>query len=452
MQTFASVELGPGVRPVKIESPYSILRSTPHGSTEIREIDPLTLRGGAGSKFIVSFRADDRRLAVPKGVKRLGWLTHIDATLTSGQAVTVWHRSLDYKGSFSEEVLTSASHGVDLLLDDPRHGAHIAFGRPKPTNVGLRVKSFETQCLIDEESDERAERFDVPLDFCSGWHEFYGDGRRMGIPSRLRYLRFRRMTKPRVLPWLERLDVLVMPGEQMSQVVYVSGLYEPCTASVLRRILAPGDTYVDVGANIGLLTMLASRWVGPSGSVISFEPSRREFTRLESHLDRNALRNVHPIRAALGSREESRVLHVAHASRSGLNTFKSHFGYEDVTEAYTETTPVMRLDDVVHSRAISRVDALKIDVEGDEVDVVMGAKKTIERDRPAVIIEMSSERSVPDDPTRIGLESLLRSLGYEFVAIDGDAGTLRRVPDLCLPAENFLAAPSARLSELPLVA
>jgi FkbM family methyltransferase len=452
MQTFASLELGPGVRAVKIKAPYSIKRSTPHGRTETIGTDPLTVRGGGGSKFIVSFRADDRRFAVPKGAKALAWLTHIDATLTSGQVVTAWHRSLDYKGTFSEEVLTPGAHGLDLLLDDPCHGAHIAFGRPKPTNVELRVRGFECQCLLDEESDERAERFDVPLDFSGGWHVFYGDGRRTGITSRLRYLRFQRMTKPRLLPWLERLDVLVVPEEQMSQVVYVSGLYEPCTASALRQILAPGDTFVDVGANIGLLTMLASRWVGPAGSVLSFEPSRREFARLENHLDRNALGNVHPVHAALGSREERRLLHVAHASRSGLNTFKPNFGYEDVTEAYTETTPVLRLDDVVRARAISRVDAIKIDVEGDEVDVVMGAKNTIARDRPAIIIEMSSERAVPDDATRIGLESLLRSLDYEFVAIDGDAGALRRVPDLCLPAENFLAAPSARMSALPLVA
>lgn len=451
MQTFATVELGPGVRPVRIESPYSIHRPTAHGSTVILETDPLTLRGGAGSKFIASFRADDQRFVVPRGDTALAWLTHVSATLTSGESVTAWYRSLNYKGSFSEERLVPGSPGVDLLLDDPRHGAHIAFGRPKPNDVELRVHDFECQCLVDEEREERAERFDVPLDFRGGWHEFYGDVRRSGIAPRLRYLRFKRLTRPRLLPWLERLEVIVMPEEQMSQVVYVSGLYEPCTASVLKRLLAPGDTFVDVGANIGLLTMLASRWVGPQGSVISFEPSGREFARLESHIDHNTLTNVRPMRAALGCREERRALHVANAARSGLNTFKPHFNYEDVTEAYTEMVPVLRLDDVVRAQDVARVHAIKIDVEGDEVDVVMGAKDTITRDRPAIIVEMNSETSAPDAPARLALESLLRSLHYEFVAIDGDGGTLRRVPDLSLPAENYLAAPSARLSALPLI-
>jgi len=399
--------------------------------------DPFTVRAGGKSKYVVSFLPDDQAATLVQRDTPLAWLTHVDARLLSGASLTAWHRLND--DAFSEVILRPGDAGVDLLVDEPRRGASIEFGRAIPAGAELCVHGFTCQSLVDDEPEDRALPFSVPISFEPGWAQFYGEVK-CGLVHRLRYYRFRRLTKPRVLPWLGGLEVTIVPGEEMSQAVYVSGLYEPCTTSVLERLLSPGGTFIDVGAHVGLLTMVASRRVGAAGHVFSFEPSTREFERLERHLDRNRLDNVLPVHAALGSREERKSLHVASPSRSGLNTFNPRFNYGDVAEAYTESVSVMRLDDFVLAHGISKVDAIKIDVEGDESDVVMGATNTIARDRPAIVIEVNASRSAPDDSVRTRLESLLRSLHYEFVAIDGDTGTLRRVPDFCLPAENFLAA------------
>jgi FkbM family methyltransferase len=242
------------------------------------------------------------------------------------------------------------------------------------------------------------------------------------------------------MTWLEGLEVLLVPGEDISRAVYVSGLYEPCTASLLRRVLHDGATFLDVGANIGLLSMLASRWVGPRGSVFAFEPSGRECARLRHHLDRNSLGNVRVLEAAAGRERGTAVLRVAEARHAGLNTLEDQFMYPEVREAYSEEVPVLAIDDAVREHHLEKVHAIKIDVEGGEHDVVAGARETIARDRPTVILELSVAAAEPGHPGRTGIEELLGSLGYSFLAIDGDTGTLRPTTELTGPAENFVAA------------
>jgi hypothetical protein len=135
------------------------------------------------------------------------------------------------------------------------------------------------------------------------------------------------------------------------------------------------------------------------------------------------------------------VLHVADAVHAGLNTIEEHFMYPDVSEAYREEVPVVRIDDVVSRHAIAKVDVMKVDVEGAEPDVIAGASQTIGRDRPALILEITGAALAPDHAGRSSIESFLGSLGYAFVAIDGDEGVMRRVRDLTTAAENFVAAP-----------
>jgi hypothetical protein len=131
-----------------------------------------------------------------------------------------------------------------------------------------------------------------------------------------------------------------------------------------------------------------------------------------------------------------------------LNTVEDQFMYPDVGEAYREAVPVIRLDDFVHEHGTSRVDMIKIDVEGTEHHVVAGAGQTIARDRPILILEITGPALVPDHAGRRSIESLLSSIGYGVIAIDGDTGAVRRVPDLSTAAENFVAAPPEVLDAL----
>jgi FkbM family methyltransferase len=271
------------------------------------------------------------------------------------------------------------------------------------------------------------------------WNHYYGvAGDDPGW--RERFERAASLPAPTPMRWLFDLELMIQPGDQISQAVYISGLYEPCTADALRRLLAPGDTFVDVGANVGLLSLLASRWVGPSGRVVCLEPSAREFARLREHVERNRLVNVVTFQVAAGAEPGSAVLHVAEARYPGLNTLEPSFMYTGVAEDHAEQVPVVRLDDFLAAQGIDVVSTMKIDVEGFEPQVVAGAQRTIARDRPVLLIEVVGPALEPSHEGRRGIERFLLECGYAFAAIDGHTARIDRVKDLAYPAENMLAA------------
>jgi len=338
--------------------------------------------------------------------------------------------------------LRAAAHGEADRLDEVATGLEAC----------QKLLWRERKLLFKEARQDRDEGAleDAPavaLAMVPAWRRYYGLPRHDPAAAR-RYDRLRRSTSPLTMRWIEGLEVVVVPDDENSRAVYVSGLFEPCTAVALRALLHEGDTFVDAGANVGLLTMLASRWVGPSGRVVSFEPSNREFARLQQHLERNALGNVSPVRAALGNRDGDAVLRVAELRHCGHNTLATRFVHDTTTEAYTETVHMVRLDDYASRHGLTRVHVIKIDVEGMEPDVIAGAAETIERDRPALVIEMGREATRPGHEGRLAIEARLRSLGYVFVAVDAETATLRRVHDLTARAENFLATSPAAAAEL----
>jgi len=141
---------------------------------------------------------------------------------------------------------------------------------------------------------------------------------------------------------------------------------------VLRTLLKPGMTVVDVGANIGYYMLLADQCVGPSGRIICVEPSVENLPELRRNIDANALRNVELHEVALGA-ENGEV-----GLKTGINSGVAELGQAE------HVVPVQRLDALVSDR----VDFLKIDVEGYEGQVIEGASRLIETFRPTIFLEM----------------------------------------------------------------
>ena len=139
----------------------------------------------------------------------------------------------------------------------------------------------------------------------------------MNVSAAQRYAALDRETQ---VPWLENLELLIRPNDQLSRAVYVSGTYEPASLLAMKRLLPPGGVFLDLGANVGIYSMLASRWVGPAGRVFSFEPSEREFMCLRRHIDLNGLSNVMPLRGAVAGQDGTFELRVAGFPHAGLNT------------------------------------------------------------------------------------------------------------------------------------
>jgi FkbM family methyltransferase len=133
-----------------------------------------------------------------------------------------------------------------------------------------------------------------------------------------------------------------------------------------REYLRPGDTVVDVGANVGTLTLTAAALVGPAGAVFSIEAHPRTFEFLRANLALNPFTNVTPIQAAAG--EEAGVLRFTDGRLDDQNHVSTGAGALEV--------PVKRLDDLVFAATVR---LLKIDVEGFELFVLRGAPKLLAR-------------------------------------------------------------------------
>ena len=169
---------------------------------------------------------------------------------------------------------------------------------------------------------------------------------------------------------------------------------EPGTGDVLRRLVQPGMTVADVGANIGLLTLVLAWAAGPTGKVIAFEPEATPRANLEKMKYLNGLSWVEVRDQAVGAQAGRLTFHV-----SDIIGHSSLYALPDTEEASTVEVEVVRLDDAAPAR---RMDVVKIDVEGAELDVLAGMSGLIARNKDlAIVAEFGPEhlKRVGQTPT-----------------------------------------------------
>lgn len=161
-----------------------------------------------------------------------------------------------------------------------------------------------------------------------------------------------------------------------------SGEYARNLMLHLHRIVQPGWVVLDVGANVGPISLAVAQLVGPTGTVHSFEPAPVSYEHLVANVRRNGLGNVWPHWLALG--DEAGTAWLAYeASFSGGAHLVGHGAPHSVA------VPQRTLDDWAEEASLDRIDLIKCDVEGSEQAVLEGGATTIARLRPRVLIEMN---------------------------------------------------------------
>jgi len=154
------------------------------------------------------------------------------------------------------------------------------------------------------------------------------------------------------------------------------GKYEPYETQLILRQVGTGDVVVDVGANIGYYTVLLADKVGNSGKVYAFEPDKTNFEILKKNIEVNRLGNVILINAAVGSNDGEKILY---KSKENWGDHKL-FG-----DGIKEKIKIVKLDNFVKEK----VNLMKVDTQGWEPEVIEGAKKIIEKDKPIIFFEYS---------------------------------------------------------------
>lgn len=157
--------------------------------------------------------------------------------------------------------------------------------------------------------------------------------------------------------------------------------YEPEVTTLLKELLQPGMTFVDIGANVGYFTLLASRLVGSAGRVIAIEPFSENCRSILMSVAENGATNVTLFPVALDDR--SGWAHMA--AHIGSNASFVPDQVDQIASAYGTIVPTFPLDQLMEGP----VDVMKIDVEGAEGRAVSGAAELITKYRPIVVTEVS---------------------------------------------------------------
>lgn len=213
-------------------------------------------------------------------------------------------------------------------------------------------------------------------------------------------------------------------------------------ALLFGRLARDAATVVDVGAYIGVYSLLAAR-ANPAARVIAFEPFPRSRERLLRNIELSGVGNVEVRAAAAGAEAGEAIFH--HAVTTGLPSSAglSPVLLEDGAGGLAElTVPVETIDGLLAAQELETLDLLKLDTEGTEPEVLSGALGAIGRFRPAIICEILRRTGVAGP-----VEEILAPLGYRFfhLAAEGPVPMARIEPEPGAPmALNYLMLPDPR--------
>ncbi|MCS6988375.1 MAG: FkbM family methyltransferase [Chloroherpetonaceae bacterium] len=234
-------------------------------------------------------------------------------------------------------------------------------------------------------------------------------------------------------------------NEYVQAQLYLFGTFEPATVKALKGLVKPGDVALDIGANVGYISLELAKRVGKSGKIFAFEPDASNFAALKRNLELNPDCNIEPIPLAVSDSNEPLRLYKAlfdfnNGAHSTLPSEKHSTEFAEI--------PATTIDDFIRARGIEKLDAIKIDIEGAEMRAIDGMKETLANFRPVVAMELCAEHQA-----RAGYstQDVMRRMTTAFqMRVFGIEGSGKLEP-ISLEQErregNVVFVPSERLAE-----
>ncbi|MFG2498556.1 FkbM family methyltransferase [Streptomyces sp. NPDC048441] len=200
--------------------------------------------------------------------------------------------------------------------------------------------------------------------------------------------------------------------------LYLFGVWEPHMTGWLRRTLKPGDTYVDVGANVGVFAVLGSRLVGSGGRVVAIEASPVFHRRVLRNAELNGSGNIRAVNAAVSDSRKMLTFVLASSHNMGANSIVPYDGPAESTfeMAALPLAELLKPDEIAGARVI------KIDVEGAEGGVVRGLAPVLDRLRPdaEIAVEVTPERMAQLGESAEELMETMRAGGFHAYRLIND--------------------------------
>ncbi len=230
-------------------------------------------------------------------------------------------------------------------------------------------------------------------------------------------------SKPVKLKIVNDHTVLFKPKGDIARILYgyqhlvrYQKSFEYETLKIFTDFIKPGDVVLDIGANIGLYTLVASKKVGDDGCVIAFEPTSQTFQLLLENITLNKLHNIITVKEALADVKKPVIMQ----RPIGINS-----GYEDafhqIVEASVDDEGAIftnTLDQYVADHQLKRIDIIKIDIEGAELLFFKGAKHTLMQLKPTLIFESNEHHCKAFGNNVVDVLCFVKGLGYYITQLN----------------------------------
>ena len=199
------------------------------------------------------------------------------------------------------------------------------------------------------------------------------------------------------------------------QNVFINGSHEPQVINLANEVLQnyPGSSFFDIGSHMGAITIPLAI-LNPRAEMLAFEPQPLIYYQLCGNIFINNIKNITPYNFGVGNpvEEESYVFVPIYDPSDGLT---GNFSIIDGKHSKNDAKEYKKVSLIkADSFGFSNLSAVKIDVEGMELEVLEGISETLERSRPAVIFELWEAQSIADKNRNDNIRELLSGKGYEF--------------------------------------
>ncbi len=256
------------------------------------------------------------------------------------------------------------------------------------------------------------------------------------VQHRLQF-KWRRYITPKRIEWWNAqtdykkiMDLQIQPGVKMRlyrdsdlcRLIY-RGRFEYSERKFLNAFLRPGDTYIDIGANIGLFSLIAAKLVGKTGKVYAFEPSGQTYQRLLENVNLNCFTHIDCYQLALSDQVSDLNMTTSLDGFDAWNSLgKPTAGSDFATETVKATTWSLFAQE---NNLVGHVTMMKIDVEGWESYVLSGATEILSRpDAPVLQVEFTEKNCKAANSSCEALYHQLIKLGYQLFTYDPKSKSL----------------------------
>lgn len=257
--------------------------------------------------------------------------------------------------------------------------------------------------------------------------------------------------KVRVSDFDDDLDIELSLSEHMQRRIFWTGYYNRRMVVLFDRMLQRGMTVIDVGANIGEISMTAAKRVGKTGQVIAFEPVDAIADQLQESAARNHLDQITVVRTGLSDAPADNVPVYASCGQ-GVSDDENHGlgslfgGAKGASEL--QRIRITTLDLWLDMHPVNRVDLIKVDIEGAELPFLKGAEHTLRQFRPMLIVEIQDFSARAAGYRASDILSFLSRLGYTFETIRNNGRLTALNASNLETFQNVLCTPTTALSRI----